>query len=416
MGAIGERIKRKEDQRFLTGKGRYTDDMNRPGQAFAYMVRSQIAHGTLKGVDTSEAEAAPGVIAVLTSKDTAHLGGLPCGWQVNNKDGSAMHEPKWPVLAEEKVRYVGQTIAMVIAETKEQAKAAAKLVMADIDELDAVGTLEQAVDGAPGVVHEGAASNLCYDWHIGEKDPVDEAFKNATHVVEVDIRNQRVVPNAMEPRAAIGDYDAAGDHHTLITTSQNPHLIRLLMGAFVMQVPEHKIRVVAPDVGGGFGSKIFHYAEEVLVVVASKIVGRPVKWTAERTESFLTDAHGRDHISKARLAMDADGNFLGLHVQTEANMGAYLSTFAPAVPTYLYATLLAGVYKTPAIYAEVKARFTNSVPVDAYRGAGRPEAAYLLERLVEEAAVQTGIDRVELRRKNMIKKDMFPYATPVALE
>ncbi len=416
MGVIGQRIARKEDQRFLTGKGRYTDDMNRRGQAHAYIVRSQIAHGKLKSVDTSDAEKAPGVIAVLTSKDTAHLGGLPCGWQVHSKDGSPMVEPKWPVLAEDKVFYCGQSIAVVVAETKEQAKAAGKLIHADIEELTPIGTLEQAVGGAGIEIHDGTKDNVAYDWHIGEKDPVDEAFKNAKHVIELDIRNQRVVPNAMEPRAAIGEYDSAMDHYTLITTSQNPHLIRLLLGAFVMQVPEHKIRVLAPDVGGGFGSKIFHYAEEVLVVAASKMIGRPVKWTAERTESFLTDAHGRDHISRARLAMDGDGKFLGLHVQTEANMGAFLSTFAPAVPTYLYATLLAGVYTTPAIYAEVKARFTNTTPVDAYRGAGRPEAAYLLERLVEEAARQTGIDRVELRRKNMIKKDQFPYQTPVALE
>ncbi|MEM6731156.1 MAG: xanthine dehydrogenase family protein molybdopterin-binding subunit, partial [Myxococcota bacterium] len=416
MGAIGQRITRKEDQRFLTGKGRYTDDMNLPGQAYAYIVRSQVAHGKLNGVDTSEAENMPGVLAVLTSKDTAALGGLPCGWAVNSKDGSAMVEPKWPVLAEDKVRYVGQSIAMVVAETKEQAKAAGKTIMPDIDDLDAVGTLEAAVNGAGIEVHDGTTDNVCYDWELGEKAPVDEAFKTAKHIVELDVRNQRVVPNAMEPRAAIGQYDAAGDSYTLITTSQNPHLIRLLLGAFVMQVPEHKIRVVAPDVGGGFGSKIFHYAEEVLCVIAAKAVGCPVKWTAERTESFLTDAHGRDHISKARLALDEDGRFLALHVQTEANMGAYLSTFAPAVPTYLYATLLAGVYTTPAIYAEVKARFTNTTPVDAYRGAGRPEAAYLIERVVEEAARQTGIDRVELRRKNMIKKDQFPYQTPVALE
>ncbi|MEO1171781.1 MAG: xanthine dehydrogenase family protein molybdopterin-binding subunit, partial [Myxococcota bacterium] len=348
--------------------------------------------------------------------DTEHLGGLPCGWGISNKDGSPMIEPKHPVLAEGRVRYVGEAVAVVIAETKEQALAAARLVTVDTEDLPVVGTLEQAVAGGVGDIFPDAKDNVCFDWHLGEKEPVDEAFKNAAHVIEVDIRNQRLAPNAMEPRAAIGNYDIARDEYTLITTSQNPHLIRLLFGAFVMQIPEHKIRVIAPDVGGGFGSKIYHYAEEVLVVVASMKVGRPVKWTSTRSEAFVTDAHGRDHISKARLAMAEDGTFLGLHVQTNANIGAYLSTFAAATPTYLYATLLAGVYKTPAIYAEVKTRFTNTVPVDAYRGAGRPEATYLLERLVEEAAIQTGMDRIELRRKNMIKKDQFPYQTPVALE
>lgn len=415
-GFIGKRVERKEDARFLTGKGRYTDDFERPGQAYAAIVRSQVAHGALKELDISEAESAPGVLAVITGKDTAHLGGLPCGWQLHSRDGSPMVEPKHPVLVEDRVRYVGEALAVVVAETKEQAKAAAKLVFAEIDDLPTIGTLEQAVAGGVVDIFPEAPDNVCYDWELGERDAVEKAMSEAAHVVELDIRNQRLAPNAMEPRAAIGEYDAARDEYTLITTSQNPHLIRLLLGAFVMQVPEHKIRVIAPDVGGGFGSKIFHYAEEVLTIVASMKVGRPVKWTAERTESFLTDAHGRDHISKARLALDADGVFLALHVQTEANMGAYLSTFAPAVPTYLYATLLAGVYTTPAIYAEVKARFTNTVPVDAYRGAGRPEAVYLIERIVEKAARQTGIDRVELRRKNMIKKDQFPYQTPVALE
>jgi carbon-monoxide dehydrogenase large subunit len=257
---------------------------------------------------------------------------------------------------------------------------------------------------------------VCFDWHIGDPAATDAAFAKAAHVVELDLTNSRLAPNAIEPRAANGHYDAAADHYTLYTTSQNPHLIRLLMGAFTLKVPEHKLRVVAPDVGGGFGSKIFHYAEELLVTWASRKVGRPVKWTAERTESFATDAHGRDHISHAALALDASGKFLGLRVRTLANMGAYLSTFAPAVPTYLYATLLSGPYDLPAIYAEVKAMFTNTVAVDAYRGAGRPEATYLLERLVDHAARTLGMDRVELRRKNLIRPDQFPYQTQVALQ
>ena len=232
----------------------------------------------------------------------------------------------------------------------------------------------------------------------------------------LDLVNNRLIPNAIEPRAAIGDYDATDDSYTLYTTSQNPHVIRLLMGAFVLGLPEHKLRIIAPDVGGGFGSKIFHYAEEAIMTWASKRLERPVKWTAERSESFMSDAHGRDHITHAELALDADGKFVGLRVNTAANLGAYISTFGTAVPTWLYATLFSGCYTTPAIFANVKAYFTNTVPVDAYRGAGRPEAAFVLERLVHKAAVQLGMDPVELRKNNFIQPDQFPYQTPVALE
>ncbi|HWU91487.1 MAG TPA: molybdopterin cofactor-binding domain-containing protein, partial [Kofleriaceae bacterium] len=274
---------------------------------------------------------------------------------------------------------------------------------------------EATAPGAP-LVWDEARGNVCFDWHLGDPAKTDAAFARAAHVVELELTNSRLAPNAIEPRAANGWYDAANDHYTLYTTSQNPHLIRLLMAAFTLHVPEHKLRVIAPDVGGGFGSKIFHYAEELLVAWASRRVGRPVKWTAERSESFVSDAHGRDHKSHAALALDAQGKFLGLRVRTLANMGAYLSTFGPAVPTYLSATLLSGPYDLPAIYAEVKAIFTHTVPVDAYRGAGRPEATYLLERLVDKAARQLGVDRVELRRKNLIRPDQFPYQTQVALQ
>jgi carbon-monoxide dehydrogenase large subunit len=234
--------------------------------------------------------------------------------------------------------------------------------------------------------------------------------------VSLGFSNNRLSPNAMEPRAAIGVYDEARDEWTLHTTSQNPHVIRLLMSAHVLKIPESKVRVVAPDVGGGFGSKIYHYAEEAIVTWAASKLGRPVKWTADRTESFMSDAHGRDHVTKCELALDASGRFLALRVLTHANMGAYLSSFAPCVTNYLYATLLAGVYTTPTIYCEVKAVFTNTVPVDAYRGAGRPEATFLLERLVDVAAMETGIDKVEIRRRNFIPADAFPYQTPVALQ
>ncbi|MBK7076263.1 MAG: xanthine dehydrogenase family protein [Myxococcales bacterium] len=415
---IGAAVKRKEDRRFLVGRGQYTDDVTLPNQSFAVFVRSPYGHAKVNGVDAKAALAAPDVLAVLTGADVAAdgLGGIPCGWLVKSKDGSNMVEPPHPALAQGKVRHVGDPVAMVIASTKAAAKAAAALVEVDYEPLPAAGLLANAIaPGAPQVWDE-APGNVCFDWHIGDPATTDAAFAKAAHVVELDLVNNRVAPNPMEPRAANGSFDGANDQYTLYTTSQNPHLTRLLLAAFTLKVPEHKLRVIAPDVGGGFGSKIFHYAEELLVLWASRRVGRPVKWTSDRMEAFLTDAHGRDHISNAKLALDADGKFLGLRVHTYAAMGAYLSTFAPAVPTYLYATLLSGPYDFPAIYAEVKAIFTNTVAVDAYRGAGRPEATYLLERLVEQAARQLGMDRVELRRKNLIRADQFPYQTQVALQ
>jgi carbon-monoxide dehydrogenase large subunit len=415
---IGAAVRRKEDVRFLSGRGNYTDDINRPGQLHAFLKRSDRPHATINAIDTTEAAAAPGVIAVFIGADMAadNVGGLPCGWQIHNKDGSPMAEPPHPVLAIGKVRHVGDPVAVVIAETKQQAKDAAELIEIDYTDLPAAATMPQALAAGAPAVHDDVPSNLCYDWHIGDKAVIDGIFAGAHKIVKLDLTNNRLVPNAMEPRAALGDFDTSSGDYTLYTTSQNPHVIRLLMGAFVLHIPENKLRVVAPDVGGGFGSKIYHYAEEAIVTWASAKVRRPVKWTAERNESFMSDAHGRDHISTAEMALDAQGNFLGLKIHTLANMGAYLSTFAPCIPTYLYATLLAGVYKTPAIYCEVKAVFTNTVPVDAYRGAGRPEATFLLERLVDVIAHDTGLDRVEIRRRNFIPSDAFPYQTPVALQ
>ncbi len=414
---IGVSMRRKEDHRFLAGRGNYTDDMNRPGQLHAIIRRSDRPHAKLLGVDTAAAKAAPGVIAVYVGADldADGVGGVPCGWQIHNKDGSPMAEPPHPVLATGKVRHVGDPVAVVIAETRQQAKNAAELLEISYDDLPGFSGVRDAI--APGApqLHDAAPGNVCYDWHLGDKAMVDAAFAQAKHVVKLDLINNRLVPNAMEPRAAIGECDPSSGDYTLYTTSQNPHVIRLLMGAFVLHIPENKLRVVAPDVGGGFGSKIYHYAEEAIVTWAAGKLKRPVKWTCDRSEAFLSDAHGRDHDSTAEMALDAEGHFLALRVSTICNMGAYLSTFAPAVPTWLYATLLAGVYKTPAVYAEVKAVFTNTVPVDAYRGAGRPEATYLLERLVDVIARETGIDRVELRRKNFIGRDQFPYQTPVAL-
>ena len=410
---IGAAVKRVEDHRFLTGKGNYTDDINRPGQAYAYILRSPHGHASINKLDVESAKKAPGVVAIFTGEDM-QVGSIPCGWQIHSEDGSPMHEPPHPALAQGKVRHVGDQVAIVIADTLEQAKNAAEIISVDYGILPVVLDMKEAEAGGT-LVHNDINTNKCYDWGLGDKESVDVALADAAHVTEINIVNNRLIPNAMEPRSAIAEFNNASSEYTLYTTTQNPHVIRLLMGAFVLSIPEHKLRVIAPDVGGGFGSKIFLYAEETIITWASAKINRPIKWTAERSESFMTDAHGRDHITNAKLGLDADGNFTALKVETYANMGAYLSTFASSIPTYLYATLLAGVYKTPAIYANVKAIFTNTVPVDAYRGAGRPEASYLLERIIDKAAREMGFDQVEIRRKNMIPPDAFPYQTPVAL-
>jgi carbon-monoxide dehydrogenase large subunit len=416
IDGIGVSMRRKEDLRFISGRGNYVDDLNRPNQTYAHFLRSDQPHGKLVSVDISAALNMPGVVAIFTGDDFAAVGGIPCGWQIHNKDGSPMAEPRHPVLAHGKVRYVGDAIALVVAETKQQAKDAAEAVVVNIEPLPAVATMIAAQAPGAAAVHDEVANNLCFDWHIGDAAAVDAGLAAAHKIIKLDLVNNRLVPNAMEPRAAIGDFDPMSGEYTLYTTSQNPHVIRLLMGAFVLQIPEHKLRVVAPDVGGGFGSKIFHYAEEAALTWAAGKVKRPIKWTSDRSEAFITDAHGRDHISTAQLGVAADGKFLALKVSTQANMGAYLSTFATSVPTYLSATLLCGVYTTPAVYAEVKAVFTNTVPVDAYRGAGRPEATFLLERIVDMAAAELGMSKVEIRRKNFIPKDAFPYQTPIALQ
>ncbi len=415
---IGAATTRREDVRFLTGKGRYTDDINVPGQAHVYFLRSTVAHGRIESVDTAAATAGEGVIRVFTGQDFEGVGGLPCGWQVTDRNGNPMQEPPHPVLAQGKVRHVGDPIAAVVAETLEQARDAAELIELEIEELPAVTDMREALAEDATKVHDELTSNLCYDWGFidDNRDAVDAAIRDAHHVTTLDLVNNRLVPNAMEPRAAIGDYNPATDEHTLYTTSQNPHVIRLLMGAFVLGIPEHKLRVIAPDVGGGFGSKIYHYAEEAFCTFAAKAVNRAVKWTADRSESFVTDAHGRDHETRIELALDENGKFLAIRTDTLANMGAYLSTFAPSIPTYLHGTLMAGNYTTPVIHVNVKAVFTNTVPVDAYRGAGRPEATFQLERVIDKAAHELGIDPIDLRRRNFIRKDQFPYATPVAVE
>ena len=410
---IGAAIRRKEDYRFLTGAGNYTDDIVQTNQAFAVFVRSPHAHANIKSIDLAKAKAMPGVVEIFTGKDIeGKMGGLPCGWLITSTDGSPMKEPPHPILAIGKARYVGDQVAMVIADTVEQAKNAAEAVEVDYDVLTAIVDVRDAPKGA--ALHEASPDNHCYKWAIGDKGNVDAAFATAAHITKLDLVNNRLVPNAMEPRAAIGMYSRATEEYTLYVANQNPHVERLLLTAFVLGLPEHKVRVIAPDVGGGFGSKIFLYAEDVALTWAAKQVNRSIKWTCERTESFLTDAHGRDHVSHAEMAMDKDGKFLAMRVHTHANMGAYLSTFAPAVPTILYATLLAGQYTCPQIYVEVDAWFTNTAPVDAYRGAGRPEATYLLERLVSRCGWDLGLAQDEIRKRNFITS--WPYQTPVALQ
>jgi carbon-monoxide dehydrogenase large subunit len=415
MNYIGQAVKRKEDHRFLTGNGQYTDDISLDRMTYAVFVRSPHAHAVIRGIDTSKAAKAPGVVGIFTGADLEKnkIAGLPCGWLITDVDGQPMKEPAHPCLALGKARYVGDHVAVVIAETYQQAKDAAELVEVDYEVLPAVVEAVDALKPGAPALHDVAPDNKCYTWAIGDRGAVDKAFAQAAKVSTLDFVNNRLIPNAIEPRAATAAYNRSSDEYTLYVASQNPHVERLLMTAFVMGLPEHKVRVVAPDVGGGFGSKIYLYAEDVVVTFAARQLNRPVKWTAERSESFQSDAHGRDHVTKAELAMDKDGNFLALRVHTVANMGAYLSTFASCIPTILYATLLAGQYRTPAIHCEVTAAFTNTAPVDAYRGAGRPEATYVVERIVETAARDMKMDPAEIRRRNFITT--FPYQTPVAL-
>jgi aerobic carbon-monoxide dehydrogenase large subunit len=385
---FGKAMKRVEDPRFITGTGNYTDDISVLGMVHAAMVRSPYAHARIKNIDSSAALALPGVLAVLTGKDLVDAGinPIPTGWLLPDLKISQHH-----AIQPEEVNHVGNIVAAVIAESRAVAEDAVALVDVDYEALDAVVLGSKALE-------------------------VGAEFAKADKVIRLELRNHRLVPNAIEPRASLAEYRRAGDEYTLYTTSQNPHIHRVMLGAFIMGIPEHKLRIVSPDVGGGFGSKIFQYPEEVIVLFAAKKLNRPVKWTARRSEAFLSDAQGRDHESVAEAAVTTDGKLLALRVDTIANMGAYLTTFAPAVPTYLYGTLMNGTYKWNAIHCHVRGAYTNTVGVDAYRGAGRPEATYLIERIVSTAALELGMDPVEIRRKNFIQPHEFPYQTPVALQ
>src|SRR5215813_2547622 len=416
---VGSSIKRREDPRFITGKGNYTDDLKLAGMTYAAFVRSPHAHAKIRSIDVSKAKAVPGVVAVFTGKDMAGVNSLPCGWDLRKEKNipgvvqDLAMVPHMP-LASDAARHVGDPVAVVIADSQDVANDAAERVQVDWEVLPSVTATDAAAGTGAAQIHAGAPGNVAFKWELGGGD-IDAAFKAAATVVKKRIVNQRLVANAMEPRACVARYDTATDELTLWVTSQNPHVHRLLMAAFVLGIDEHKVRVIAPDVGGGFGSKIFLYNEETVCSWASRKIHRPIRWTATRREAFQTDAHGRDHITDAELALSKDGKILGLRVKTVANLGAYLSTFAPAVPTYLYGTLLNGVYEMGAIHADVTGVFTNTTPVDAYRGAGRPEAAYLIERMIEAGAAALKMDVAELRKRNFIPKFADGYQTKVAL-
>lgn len=410
---IGASVKRKEDGRFVTGRGQYTDDITLPGQLYAAFVRSPHAHAKVKKVDAKRAKSMPGVRAVFTGADlkAGGVNPMPVGWLLPDiKIG------EHPALAVDTVRFVGNAVAVAIADSAARARDAADAVDVDYEVLPGIADATAAL--APGApqVYANAPGNVAFKLALGDEAATKAAFAGAKTIVSQRLVNQRLIANAIEPRACNASYNRATDEYTLYVTSQNPHVHRLIMGAFILGIAEHKFRVISPDVGGGFGSKIFVYPEEVVCTWATKQVNAPVKWTATRSESFMTDAHGRDHLTDAEMAFDANGKIVGLRVNTVANLGSYLSLFAPAVPTFLYLTLLSGQYTIGAIHAAVTGVYTTTTPVDAYRGAGRPEACYLLERMLDIAAAKLGIDPTELRRRNFIAPTAFPYQTPVALQ
>jgi carbon-monoxide dehydrogenase large subunit len=410
---FGQSIRRKEDTRFVTGRGRFTDDINLPNQAYAHVVRSPHAHAKFKIRDTKKAAKARGVLVVLTGADAAadKLGDIRCKAPVNNRDGSASASPPYPILCRDEVRHVGDAVALVVAETPTQARDGAELIDIDWEVLpsttDTVGALSAM---APSVWPE-AKNNLVFDWEMGNATAADTAFKTAHKVARVELVNNRVVVNSLEARGAIGTFELAEDRYVLFTSSQGSHTLQGFIADDVFKLPAQKFRVVTPDVGGGFGMKLFLYREHALVLWAAKKIGRPVKWISDRSEAFLSDTQGRDHVTKAELALDKDGRFIGLRVDTVANLGAYLSNYGPFIPTLAGTAMLAGLYATPAIYARVRGVFTHTVPIDAYRGAGRPEAAFVVERLVEVAAVEMGLSSAEIRRRNFIQPGAMPFKT-----
>ena len=410
---IGRSVTRKEDFRLVTGQGRFVDDLAPSNSARAYFLRSEHANARLVSIDTSRAQSMPGVLTVLTGKDweADKLGRSPVLWTITSRDGKPMREVKRPMFVADYVRHVGDTIAMVVAETRHQAVDAAEAIAIEYEPLSPiVGAAEALQPGAP-LVHRELGTNEVFDWEVGDRSSVGAAFATAAHVTTLTLTNNRIAPAPLEPRATVGHYDRASDRYTLWTTTQNPHLVRQWLAEDTLLVPEQNIRVVAPDVGGGFGQKIYHYPEEPAVLWASKRVGRPVRWNSTRLENLSVDTHARDHLTRCRMAFDAEGKILALDVDTIADMGAYLSPFASCIPTYFYAPMLSEVYRIPHIYCRVRGAYTNTTPVDAYRGAGRPECLLVVERLLETAARDMGIEPFELRLRNLIQPEEFPYTT-----
>lgn len=409
---VGQSVQRVEDERLVTGHGRYTGDISLEGQAYAFMVRSPYAHAKIGNIDTEDAKAAPGVIAVYTGEDAKAAGlgviGSPAADMIKNRDGSDIYKTTRHLIAQERVRYVGDTVAVVVAETPDQARDAAELIMVDYDDLPVIADTKGAVDPSSPVIWEENGSNIAYDWDLGDEAAVNEGFDKAHHVTRLRLVNNRIVVNAMEPRAALGEYDASRDHYTLYTGCQGVHGLRNFIAGYSLGIDPTQLRVVSDDVGGGFGMKTFNYAEYPLVLFAAKQLGRPVKWVADRSDSFITDTQGRDHVTEAAIALDADGKILGLRVETIANLGAYQGQFGPFIPTLAPRGMHVGVYMVPALYNRVRAVYTNTTPVDAYRGAGRPEASYVIERLMEKAAKEFGVAPSELRRRNFVPTDMMP--------
>lgn len=410
---VGQPIKRVEDPRFIQGRGGYVTNITLPGMASVAIKRSPVAHARIVSIDASKAEALNGVIAVFTGKDLIDggTGKLPCGWNVPN----IKVPDRWAIQpVGDKVRHVGDAVAAVVAESPYIAQDALDLIEVQYEELPAVIGAKSAASNKT-LVHDSVAGNITYTWPLGDHAAVEQALAESDTVVTLDLTNQRLIPNAMETRAAVAQWNRYTEEMTLWTTSQNPHPIRLLLSAFTLGIPENKLRVISPDVGGGFGSKIFHYPEEIIVPWIARKIDRPCKWVATRSEASVTDSQGRDHVSTAKLGLKNDGTITGLFVETHADMGAYISTFAPLIPTAFYVCLLSGLYKIPSIYCNVVATMTNTVPVDAYRGAGRPEAAYLVERLMDLACRKLKMDPIAFRRHNFIKPSEFPYQTPVAM-
>ncbi|WP_144299413.1 xanthine dehydrogenase family protein molybdopterin-binding subunit [Elioraea rosea] len=412
---LSQSMRRVEDPRLLRGDGRYTDDISLPGQVYGVVARSPHAHAVIKGIDKASAKAVPGVLAVFTGEDlrAMGLGDVPCAIPLKNRDGTDRAETPRPALAVGRVRHVGDPVAFVVAETQQAARDGAEALAIDYDVLPSATDLATAMNPGQPQVWDSAKNNLCFDWETGNKAETDRLFAEAAHVAKLTVINNRVVVASMEGRGAVAEYDKASGRFTLHTCTQGSWLVRGLMANQVFKLPEDKFRVLTPDVGGGFGMKLYLYPEHVMATVAAREVGRPVKWISDRSEAFLSDTHGRDNITTGELAVDKDGRFLALRTRTLANMGAYLSTFAPFIPTGAGSKVLASVYGFRAIHVNVLGIMTNTVPVDAYRGAGRPEANYLVERLIDTAARELKIDRIELRKRNMVPPTAMPWKTPM---